>query len=120
MRFIKRILLPLSFLGITLITPACGGDFCKEDCDEIEDDGGYGSSNSNDSDVGYYDCYTIQDGSWYTDNDGDGWSEDEGDCNDGWEGTNPDAPGEWRDGEDNDCDCWVDEDCEGAGHDQPC
>jgi hypothetical protein len=100
MRFIKRILLPLSFLGITLITPACGGDF-ENDCDDevCEETEENSSSPHNDED----DC---------DDCDGDGWTIAEGDCDDGWWGTHPGHNDEWEDNEDNDCDGSVDEGCE--------
>lgn len=49
------------------------------------------------------------------DADGDGWTIEEGDCDDGWYGTYPGAE-EWcTDGADNDCDGAVDEGCGDTG-----
>lgn len=50
-------------------------------------------------------------GSSSPDADGDGWTVAEGDCDDGWQGTNPGHNDEWQDNEDNDCDGSVDEGC---------
>ncbi len=63
---------------------------------------------------------TIRRGGWHTDDDGDGYSEAEGDCDDGWPGTNPGNPDEWRDGMDNNCNGYSDEGCAGAAHNERC
>jgi hypothetical protein len=47
------------------------------------------------------------------DADGDGWTEAQGDCDDGWAGTYPGAPEYW-DSVDNDCDGEIDDGCSNA------
>ena len=51
------------------------------------------------------------------DADGDGYTESEGDCDDGDASTSPDATETWYDGVDSDCDGASDYDVDGDGHD---
>lgn len=70
------------------------------------DTGGDGGGSSGDG--GTTDCA----GDCDEDGDGDGYTENQGDCDDGWAGTNPGHSSEWADGMDNDCDGSIDEGCE--------
>lgn len=51
-----------------------------------------------------------------TDDDGDGFTEGEGDCNDGNDAIYPEAPDVWYDGVDSNCDGWNDYDADRDGY----
>lgn len=128
-------------LGLTMTVQECVGeqmvdkiDFCTQissagvmpgscwgtyvppaDCTDSDNDGDVDPNTDGEPDE-TGDTGTADDcaGDCAVDDDGDGYSDNAGDCDDGWSGTNPGHDDEWRDGQDNDCDGSTDEGCDGS------